>query len=140
MNVIDLIKFHEGYKQHVYLCSENVATIGYGHVVANCGPGLSKTQAERILLEDLQECYEDLERDCVYVRQNDVRKAVLLDMRFNLGYAGLKRFKKFRAALIVDNFELAANEMLDSRWARQVKTRAVRLSHMVRSGEWPKAL
>jgi len=39
------------------------------------------------------------------------------------------------AALAVDDYELAADEMLDSKWAIQVGKRAIELSRMMREGE-----
>ena len=55
-------------------------------------------------------------------------------MCFNLGITRLKKFKKFLTALSEKDWELAATEMMDSRWATQVKQRAVRLQKRVLKG------
>jgi len=65
-----------------------------------------------------------------------VRQAVLVDMAFNLGRAGLASFQKMRAALALGDFERAAAEMLDSLWARQVGRRARELAEMMQTGQW----
>lgn len=57
-------------------------------------------------------------------------------MCFNLGIAGLLKFKKFIAAVNDGFFELAAKEMLDSLWAKQVGNRAIELSEQIKTGEW----
>ena len=47
----------------------------------------------------------------------------------------LKKFKKMWAAVYDNDFATAAKEMLDSRWARQVKGRSTRLAHAMATGE-----
>ena len=39
-------------------------------------------------------------------------------------------------AIEEENWDEASNQMLDSAWAKQVKTRADRLSEMMLTGEW----
>ena len=55
-------------------------------------------------------------------------------MSFNLGITRLLKFKKFLTALEVKNWDNAAVEMMDSRWAKQVGPRAVRLKDRVLKG------
>ena len=55
-------------------------------------------------------------------------------MTFNLGSTRLSLFKKMHAAAAAGNYHVAAAEMLDSKWAGQVKGRADRLAEMMRSG------
>jgi lysozyme len=57
----------------------------------------------------------------------------LLNMRFNLGMKGLLNFKKMLAALKVRNFELAADEALDSAAARRLPQRYERIAMQFRS-------
>lgn len=65
---------------------------------------------------------------------SDARKAVLVNMAFNLGLPRLAKFARLRAAVEADNFELAAAEMKDSDWAVQVGARAARLVKQMREG------
>ncbi len=55
-------------------------------------------------------------------------------MAFNLGMAGLLKFQKMITAIGCMDYGGAADEMLDSRWARQVGRRAQRLAEMMRTG------
>lgn len=62
------------------------------------------------------------------------RQEVLVNMSFNLGVEGLFKFRRMWAAIRAHNFDLAADEMLDSKWARQVGSRAEELSEKMRKG------
>lgn len=138
MNATDLIKQHEGFRSKVYLCSEGKATIAYGRNVSPTGPGLSVEEANFLLANDIDKCVGDLRRQTPYFANLDeVRQGVLINMRFQLGLKGLFGFRKFLAALAVGDWIEAANEMLDSRWARQTPERALQLAEMIRTGEWP---
>ena len=66
------------------------------------------------------------------------RQAVLLDMVFNMGISrfNANTWVKTFAAIQDKDFEKAANEMLESKWAKQVGQRAIRLSQMMRKGVW----
>ena len=71
-----------------------------------------------------------------YAKLDEARKAVIISMLFNLGKPNFDKFQNFQAALLVGDYRLAASEMLQSRWADQVKGRAVELSKMMETGEW----
>ena len=66
-----------------------------------------------------------------YTSQSEIRRRVLIDMAFNLGVSGLLSFQNMIGALEVGNYQVAAEEMLDSRWAKQVGSRAERLANMM---------
>ena len=57
-------------------------------------------------------------------------------MAFNLGVNGLLGFRKTLALIEAGDYTKASVEMLDSKWARQVKGRATRLSEQMRTGKW----
>ena len=131
--VMDLIKKHEGFRAKPYLDSVGKLTIGYGRNLEE--NGISLCEAEILLASDIQNCYADCSRLPGWNLLNEARQAVLLDMCYNLGMARLKNFKKMLAALTLADFSAVAREMLDSRWARQVNTRAVELAEIMRTGE-----
>ena len=64
-----------------------------------------------------------------------VRQDTLVNMSFNMGTSGLMRFKKMFKAIEDEDWERAGREMLNSRWARQVGTRAEELSLQMVTGE-----
>lgn len=147
-SVADLVMLHEGFSATPYKCSAGKWTIGYGrNVEANPipgkdltylhGHGISKTEARELLLLDLHSLRLELERIDEFQRCSDARQAVLIDMAYNLGMRGLLAFQKMWEALRHGRYQVAAAEMLDSKWAQQVKTRAMRLSTMMSTGRWP---
>lgn len=68
---------------------------------------------------------------------NAPRRAVLVDMGYNLGVSGLLKFYQTRQHIRNRDFAGASVQMGRSKWATQVKTRATRLCKMMRTGEWP---
>ena len=65
-------------------------------------------------------------------KQKEIVESVIIEMCFNLGRPRVLKFKMFIQALNDKDFRKAADEMMDSRWAVQVKERAVALSTMIR--------
>jgi lysozyme len=125
---------NEGYRQHVYEDTEGIATIGIGF---NLKEGFTKEESMLILKHRMGKFIEELvERVPVFLTVSSVRKIVLLDMAYNLGINRLLKFRKMLAALGQGDFQLAATEMLDSRYAKQVKGRALRNARMMETGEW----
>jgi len=124
----------EGRRAFAYKDTEGILTIGVGHnLEAN---GLPDEIIDDLLEYDIREIAEPaLNRLYPSWRYlSDKRQRVLLNMAFNLGQDRLMQFRKMWTAIELEDFEDAAREMLDSRWARQVGVRADRLSEMMRVG------
>ncbi|MCI7536560.1 MAG: glycoside hydrolase family protein [Elusimicrobiaceae bacterium] len=125
---------YEGFSKLPYKCPTGHLTIGYGH---NLEHGISKEAAEFILQEDLARAERAVKNSFPWWwKLDDARQFVLVDMAFNMGLAGLKGFKKMLAAVEQGDYQTAAKEMLDSKWAAQVGRRAVELSKIMEKGEW----
>ncbi|MFA5628138.1 MAG: glycoside hydrolase family protein [Thiohalomonadaceae bacterium] len=125
---------HEGLRLKPYRCPAGKLTIGIGRNLED--RGITEEEARYLLQNDinsvilaLQKAIPEIFRNISYNRQS-----VLVNMGFNLGVQGLLGFKKMLAALANCNFELAAKEMLDSKWARQVGKRATELADMMIRG------
>jgi len=133
---LSLIRKHEGLSVMPYRCPAGKLTIGYGHNLE--ATPISKAVAEQMLLEDVlrTEAGLGIALSGVWGSLNDVRKAAIVCMAYNLGLAGLMSFKKMRAALYAHDFRTAAAEALDSKWAQQVGKRAEALARMIEDGEW----
>lgn len=130
--VAELIKKHEGLRLKPYKCTAGKLTIGYGRNIED--NGISQTEAEQMLYNDIQNCYFACSKFPFWNKINEARQAVLLDMCFNLGISRLKQFKKMLAALDRADYTSAALEMLESNWAKQVKSRATELSEIMKKG------
>lgn len=117
---------------------EGWPTIGVGRNLAD--PGLTCAESAALLAYDIDSRYAALVAALPWVKRLDpVRSAVLVSMAF-MGVAKLLRFRKFLPLVASGFYQRAAEEMLHSRWAVQTKTRATRLSHAMRTGEWPEDL
>lgn len=127
-----LIK-HEGLRLKPYTDTVGKLTIGVGRNLDD--RGISKDEALYMLENDIKivekEAREIFEN---FDQLDDVRQEVILNMLFNLGKAKFLSFKKFIQAVKERNFEKAADEMLNSKWARQVGKRAQELSFAMRNG------
>lgn len=128
-----LITEHEGFRSKPYYDTVGKLTIGYGRNLMD--RGLTREEAVHLLINDIKNCIEELETHLpVFKKLSTTRKAVLIDMVYNIGLPRLLGFKKMLKALEEGNYERAADEMLDSRWAEQVKTRATHLANLMRRG------
>jgi len=120
----------EGFRSKPYHCTEGYLTVGHG---INLDAGITEEESRLIVEHRLHEI-------SVRLRQNiesfdgfpDEIKNVLCNMAYNLGVTGLLKFKRMIAALELGMYSEAADEMLDSKWARQVPNRANRLIERVR--------
>jgi lysozyme len=131
-----LLILHEGNRRYPYRCTAGKLTIGVGFNLDDVG--LYPEEIDFILDNRVKQVRQGLVKALPwFVRLNEVRQAVLIDMAFNLGLEGLLKFKRTLGNIQNEHYELAARQMLESLWAKQVKGRAIRLSKMMRTGEWP---
>ena len=118
----------------VYKDSLGIETIGIGRNLVD--RGVTEEEARYLCNNDIEIVERELVQSFPIVSSlNDTRIRVLLDMAFNVGLPRLRGFKRMWAALDNQDYVEAAKEMLDSKWARQVKTRAYTLARMMESGE-----
>lgn len=124
----------EGMKLKPYRCSAGKLTIGVGRNLED--KGLSNEEALFLLQNDIIEAVKELKKAFLFFDSlNETRQIVLIDMCFNLGINGLKKFKKMIKALENKDFSLASKEMLSSCWAKQVGARARSLALLMETGE-----
>jgi lysozyme len=125
-------------------------TVGFGHTGPDVHLGDTWTSDEctAALDSDIGIATRALDEHLPWWRQHsDLRQDVLANMTFNMGVGKVEKFEKMIAALQRYDYETAANEMLDSQWAREdvgddppspewpVGQRAYRLSQQMRTGE-----
>ncbi len=140
MNYLEIaqeqIRRDEGVRRHPYRDTAGKLTIGVGRNLDDVP--LADEEIEFLLANDIDRAATDARRLVpVFDTLSETRKAVLLNMVFNLGASRLAGFKKFLAAVNDFRYADAAREMLDSTWAQQVSERAVRLSNQMREGDTP---
>jgi len=153
--LLDQLVEHEGLELVAYEDSLGIDTIGIGRNLENrgltetelahigkdvsdiCEWGITKEDAYYLAENDIKIVEKEVcEAHSCVVELDEIRQRIIIDMAFNMGVPRLNKFKKMWKAIDEENFEEAKIQMLDSRWARQVGNRAVRLSNAMETGEW----
>ena len=128
------LRRHEGYRKHPYRDTEGILTIAHGRNLDNVG--ISRSEARFMLKNDIAVAEEECKkRLSFYTDLSDTRQEVMVNMMLNMGWGGMRLFKNMLAALREEDYGLAAAEMLDSKWHRQVKGRAEELADQMKEGE-----
>ena len=153
--LVKIIAKHEGMVLEPYRDSLGISTIGIGRnledrsisdgelmhmnktledVVNN---GLTEEEAYYLCNNDIMIVEKELvARKPLVLQLDDIRQMCLVDMGFNMGVPRLMKFVNMWEAIDKADFQWASEEMLDSRWAKQVGRRATHLSEVMRTGEW----
>ena len=135
--------FDEGMVLEIYKDHLGYETFGVGHLITDkddecgqpVGTPVSGQRALSCLEKDIDTICAELDRALPWWRElDDDRQRVMANMGFNLGLTRLLKFKKFLGAMEKGDYETAAIEMMDSRWATQVGPRAHRLRDRVIGG------
>lgn len=153
---LDKLIEHEGMVLTVYQDTLGIDTIGIGRNLKDRGispeelaymdipnmaivytEGINEADARYLAMNDIKIVENELSQVHKCVENLDaVRQLILMDMAFNMGVPRLCKFKKMWNAIHEGNFDAASLEMMDSRWARQVGSRARKLSDAMKSGEF----
>ncbi len=134
--LIKQLRRHEGVRSHVYMCPAGYETVGVGRNIAESGLGLSEDEIDYLLKNDIKRCKQELTALSWFTDLDSVRQDALINLCFNLGMTRLMGFKNAMAAMAEGNYEKAADEFMDSKWATQVGSRADEVTEMVRTGRY----
>tara|TARA_B100000214_G_C23392280_1_gene367720 strand:+ start:43 stop:483 length:441 start_codon:yes stop_codon:yes gene_type:complete len=136
------IKYDEGSVNEIYLDHLGLATFGIGHLVTEwdeeygweVGTPVSEDRCNEVFDSDIQIVLADCEQ--LYPDFNELPEEVqriIANMMFNMGRPRLSKFKGMKAGVDARDWNKAADEMVDSRWYRQVTKRADRLVERMRN-------
>ena len=136
------IKYDEGSVNMIYLDHLGLATFGIGHLVTEwdedygweVGTPVSDDRCKEVFDSDIQIVLADCEQ--LYPDFNELPEEVqriIANMMFNMGRPRLSKFKGMKAGVDARDWNKAADEMVDSRWYRQVTNRAERLVERMRN-------
>lgn len=139
MNIKDKTKLsvqeHEGYRLEPYRCTEGFLTGGWGHKILT-GEEVPTTKEgwEELFNKDFDNAWSQMEQLCDThnLPENEEMMSILCEMIFQLGFAGVSKFKMMIKALQEGNMEEASNQMKDSRWYVQTPNRCVALAERMR--------
>ena len=132
----ETLKVDEGVKNEIYLDHLGLPTCGIGHLITEddaehgleVGTHIDDERVNELFDQDVQvtlgECrllyndFDDLPEEA---------QQIIANMMFNMGRPRLSRFHKMKQAVDGRDWIEAGNQMMDSRWYKQVTTRADRL-------------
>ena len=133
------LRKHEGFRSTVYTCTAGKFTIGIGRCIdiSVSGSGITQSEAEYLLRQDINR-FTSMTRGLIvtFDSLDDVRQETLVELCFNMGPANLGKFTRMLAAIDVKDWDTAAAELLDSRYAAQVGQRAITLANQLRIGSY----
>jgi len=151
-NYFNMLSLNEGNKPKVYKDSKGKRTIGIGFNLeepANrkilkkegidinelfAGRELTDKETKTLYNYSLTQAFKDAQSyDPNFAKRPEAVKMTLVDMAFNLGLTKLNKFEKMKTGLMNNDYNVAADEMIDSKWYKQVKSRGPRMVQVMRS-------
>ena len=138
------LEIDEGVKYEIYLDHLGYPTFGIGHLVIPSDKEYREDVGTRVSEERVRECFDkDVEsvlRDCTLLYKDfnelpEEAQQIIANMMFNMGYTRLSKFKGMKKGVDARDWNKAADEMVDSRWYKQVTNRANRLVERMRNIE-----
>ena len=148
--LIQRFVLHEGCSLMPYKCPTGHLTIGIGRnlettpftpdeikAVGDWRHGITKNAAFYLLRNDINKVTRECQKNIPFFNVLDKeRQYALLDMCFNLGIKGLLKFQLMLEAIGTGNYDKAAEECLNSRYARQTGKRARRIANVIKTGRF----
>ena len=152
MDYLNMFKENEGYKTKVYKDTKGNRTIGIGFNLEDAGNRrflkkvgldlnellggreLTDSEVTKLYNHSLTQAFSDAQQfDPQFAKRPEPVKKAIVDMAFNLGLTKLNQFKDMKAALGQNDYKAAADEMVDSNWYKQVRTRGPRTVKLMAS-------
>jgi len=148
----DMLSLNEGNKPKVYKDSKGNRTIGIGFNLEDAGNRnflkqkgininelfagreLTDRETKTLYNHSLTQAFRDAQSyDPNFAKRPEAVKMALVDMAFNLGLTKLNKFVEMKKGLMNNDYNVAADEMVDSNWYKQVKSRGPRMVEVMRS-------
>jgi|TARA_X000001388_G_C2163923_1_gene97200 lysozyme len=147
-----MLELNEGNIPQVYKDSKGNRTIGIGFNLEDAGNRnflkqkgininelfagreLTDRETKTLYNHSLTQAFRDAQSyDPKFAKRPEAVKMALVDMAFNLGLTKLNKFVEMKKGLINNDYNVAADEMVDSNWYKQVKSRGPRMVDVMRS-------
>lgn len=158
MNIFEMLRIDEGYKNTLYKDTEGYWTIGIGQLVTKnpsldvakaeldklmgrkCNGTITKAEAEDLFQKSVLKAEKGIQSNTVlrevYEGLDEIRRSALINMVFQMGVAGVAGFPKGMRLLKARQWDQAAIELADSRWYKQTPNRAKRVIATFKTGTW----
>ena len=136
------LKIDEGCVYDIYNDHLGYPTFGIGHLVIESDPEngqeVGTPVSESRVIEAFEQDVETVLSDCAILYPDfdelpEEVQQIVANMMFNLGRPRLSKFAGMKRGVDSQDWDAAADEMVDSRWYRQVGARAERLVERMRN-------
>lgn len=137
--IIERLVEDEGEVLHAYPDHKGLLTIGVGRMIdSKKGGGISREESRYLLANDIRKWVAIAGQWAWFDKLSWQRQGVIICMLHQMGARGVANFRKMITALARNDYEAAADEMLDSNWHRDPKTqnRCEQMATIMRSGQW----
>ena len=136
------LEIDEGIKHDIYLDHLGLPTFGIGHLITDADPDSGQAVGTTISDERVQSAFEadvvSVIEDCNKLYDDfdelpEEAQQIIANMMFNMGRTRLSKFRGMKRGVDARDWNAAADEMVDSKWYRQVNNRANRLVQRMRA-------
>ncbi len=133
---VEELKKDEGLRLKKYKDSLGFDTIGWGHLMLkNEYEEITREKAEELLAEDIETAEDGMAHIFpLWPAYSERRQDALTNMTFQLGVGGLLHFRNAIAHIRSRQWKAAADDFMDSLWARQTPARAERITRIIEEG------
>ena len=151
-NFYDMLSLNEGNVPNAYKDSKGIMHIGVGFNLEDGGNKnflkksgininelldgrkLTDKETKTLYNHSLTQAFKDAQSyDPNFAKRPEAVKMTLVDMAFNLGLTKLNKFVDMKSALMNNDYNKAADEMVASKWFDDVKSRGPRMVKVMRS-------
>ena len=132
----------EGVKYEIYNDHLGYPTFGIGHLILDSDPEYGSDTGTEVSEDRVKEAFASdvvgVVSDCETLYPDfeelpEDAQRIIANMMFNMGRTRLSKFKGMRYGVNTRDWNMAADEMVDSSWYKQVTNRADRLVDRMRS-------
>jgi lysozyme len=132
----------EGVKYEVYNDHLGYPTFGIGHLILDSDPEHGSSTGTEVSEDRVKEAFENdvvgVVSDCETLYPDfeelpEEAQRIIANMMFNMGRTRLSKFKGMKRGVDAQDWNIAADEMVDSSWYKQVTNRADRLVDRMRN-------
>jgi lysozyme len=150
--IIQRLMLNEGVRNKAYYCPAGKLTIGIGRnlddnplteeeiavIGHNCrGKCITNEQAAYLCRNNIAQVKAQLDRELPWWRTLDIdRQFVMIDLCFNMGIKKLLTFQKTLNSIATGYYIIAGEQLMQSKYAKQVGVRARRNAYALKTGEW----
>lgn len=132
-----IIEQEEGWRPEPYYDHLGYPTVGYGFRLGKKNAPLPefilpKKAGEAWMQAVIDHIRSELAEELSWL--NEARQAIIISMAYQMGVKGVLMFQDMWAAIRKGDWNQAAEDMLDSRWAKQTPARAHRHATVMAHG------